>query len=362
MKILVIASNNAGSQKAHAINLFKMADGFQRCGHHVLLITKKSIKKIDRSELYEIYGMSTDIQWIQIPNFLGDHLLFSIAALPFVILFSPEIIYTRHYESSWLFTKTGFSVVAETHVYPDNNTKELQNFIKATHSPNFKELITINEILGDSFLQRGCAEKIQILPDAVDPKLFERPDILPPSPYLTNKKIIAYAGHLYDYKGIRTILGAAKELPDIDFYLIGGLPEDIEKQRKKIEDLKLKNVFLEGLKPHTEVPKYLWHADILLLPPNKDHPSAKWTSPLKAGEYLISGTPVIASDIPGLRRWFASNEVEYVPPDDSHEMALAILRLLSDEKRREFLRNNGLRWAHENTYAKRAEKILNLIL
>lgn len=361
MKIIVIAAHNAGSPKAHAINLIKTAKGFHNCGHEVILITKKSFGTMSKTALYNSYGIPMDILWIQLPNFLGEHLLFAIATLPLALKLSPDLVYARNYAVPWLWTRFGVNTVGESHAHPSNESTWFKKFLQSSHNKFFKALITINETLGVSYLNKGAASKILVLPDAVDPKLFERPNVLPSSPYRSPKKIVTYAGHLYDYKGIPTILEAAKELPDIEFHLVGGLPEDIDRQKKRISDMKLANVYLDGLKPHAEVPNYLWHADILLLPPSADHPSARWTSPVKAGEYLLSGTPVIATSIPALKRWFTDKEVEFINPDAPHEMATAIRYLLSNKERRDGLTRNGIKWALENTYAKRAEKIVEYV-
>jgi len=361
MKIVVISAVNAGSQMAHAINSIEMADGFHSCGHQVMLITRKPLKKVNDVDLYDLYGISSDILWIQIPNFSGEHLLFAIATLPFVLKYSPDLIYARNYAVPWLWTKLGINTVGESHAHPSNESTWFKKFLRSSHNNFFKALITINETLEESYLNKGASNKILVLPDAVNPKLFERPNVLPPSPYRSDKKIVTYAGHLYDYKGIPTILGAAKELPDVEFHLIGGLPEDIDRQKKKISEMKLTNVYLDGLKQHKEVPNYLWHSDILLLPPSADHPSAQWTSPVKAGEYLLSGTPVIATNIPALKRWFTDKEVEFISPDEPHEMATTVRYLLSNKERTEELSRNGIRWALENTYAKRAEKIVEYV-
>ena len=122
--------------------------------------------------------------------------------------------------------------------------------------------------------------------------------------------------------------------------------------------MRLNNVFFYGHQQHSNVPPFLWHSDILLLPPSAHHPSAEWTSPVKAGEYLMSGTPVIATAIPALKRWFTDKEVEFIEPDSPGQMAEAIKRVLSNEGRRLELIKNGIEWAKNNTYEKRAEKIL----
>lgn len=218
--------------------------------------------------------------------------------------------------------------------------------------------VTISETLREYYAAQGAdASKIRVLPDAVDLSMFLRPGDPGPSPYRSGRANVAYAGHLYDYKGIPTILEAAARLPDIDFHLVGGWPEDVERHRRTVEERDLGNVTLHGLRKYSEVPAYLWHADLLLLPPSGDHPSAAWTSPVKLGEYLASGVPVISTDIPALRTWLTDNESEFIAPDDGNEMAGAIGKLLDDRSRYESLSVNGVTRAHALSYESRASVI-----
>ena len=117
------------------------------------------------------------------------------------------------------------------------------------------------------------------------------------------------------------------------------------------------NVTFHGLRKYCEVPAYLWHADLLLLPPSGGHPSAAWTSPVKLGEYLASGTPVISTDIPALRTWLTEKETEFVAADDGAAMAAAIRRLLRDKGRYDELSANGVTLAHSLSYETRAATI-----
>jgi glycosyltransferase involved in cell wall biosynthesis len=115
------------------------------------------------------------------------------------------------------------------------------------------------------------------------------------------------------------------------------------------------------MQPHKDVPPYLWHADLLLLPPSQHHPSAAWTSPLKLGEYLASGTPVIATQIPALQDWLTPEDVAFVPPDDAAALAQAITDLLNDPPKQQALSQNTRQKARTLSYTHRAETILSLL-
>jgi glycosyltransferase involved in cell wall biosynthesis len=161
-----------------------------------------------------------------------------------------------------------------------------------------------------------------------------------------------------DYKGIPTILEAAKRLPNVSFHLVGGWPEDVVRQQERAQALGLTNTTFHGLKPHLEIPPFLWHADVLLLPPSRYHPSALWTSPLKLGEYLASGTPIVASRIPALQSWVTDEEVEFVTPDDPRSLALGIQRILQDPSTARRRSQAGIKKAESLSFERRAESIL----
>lgn len=121
----------------------------------------------------------------------------------------------------------------------------------------------------------------------------------------------------------------------------------------------LANAIFDSLKTHSAVPPFLWQADTLLLPPPHHHPSAAWTSPLKLGKYLASGTSVVATDIPALRAWVTDKEVEFVLADNGNALAEGIRHVLSDKTRNKQLQRAGIRKAKELSYERRAQAILD---
>jgi glycosyltransferase involved in cell wall biosynthesis len=233
--------------------------------------------------------------------------------------------------------------------------------MKGTRRRAFRLLVTISTHLARDYQTLGVpSEKILVLPDAVDLNLFTRPTLLPDRPYAGNRPVVTYAGHLYDYKGIPTILQAAQLMPEVDFHLIGGLPDDLARYATTIQRDDLHNVFLHGICPHAEVPPFLWHADVLLLVPSAHHPSAAWTSPIKLGEYLASGTPVVATSIPALRDWLTDEEVHFVEPDEPQALADGIRAVLTDQEHARQRSQMGLEKSKSLSYPKRAGRILEM--
>jgi glycosyltransferase involved in cell wall biosynthesis len=365
VRILVASAFEASSPRAHAINTVKMAEGFARLGHQVTLVCKRSaVGKHKPSELAEFYGMTKRIKWVQLPHEVlnrevGLHWMFAFFAMLVALRVRPKLIFARNYIFPWSSSLVGFMTVAESHAHPDNNSAPFLRLVEASHHRNFVLWVTISRRLADHYCSLGVpANKIAVLPDAVDLNLFTRSNAIPASPYTGGRPVVTYVGHLYDYKGIPTILKTAELLPEVQFHLVGGLPEDILRHRKHIEKLRLGNVTLHGWRSHGEIAHYLWHADVLLLPPSANHPSAAWTSPVKLGEYLASGTPVVATAIPALRDWLTENEAKFVEPDNAESMGKGIMEILEHPEYGMRLAKKGFEKAQGLSYERRAQSIL----
>lgn len=360
MKVLVSGVFESSSQKAHAINTVKMAQGFARCENEVTLICRRPpAGPLPEQEFFSRYSVTEPMRLVQLPNITGEYWRYALACLPEIQRFRPDFVYARNYILPWLTSRLGIATVAESHAHPDNKSRPFLRLVNGSQHEAFRSWVTISKHLADHYHSLGVPKtKLLILPDAVDLQMFLRPAKLPPSPFVSAPPHVVYAGHLYDYKGIPTILGAASHLPEVQFHLVGGLDGDIDRQRRRVAEMGLKNVTLHGHVPHSSIPRYLWNADILLLPPSSKHPSAKWTSPVKMGEYLASGVPIIASGIPALRDFLTHDEVMFVRPDDPFDLARAVKAILVSPGAKEKMIKAARRRAEELSYNHRARKVL----
>lgn len=355
MKISVVGEFEAGSHRAHAINVVKTAGGFVRLGHQVTLTCfPPTDAGLDPASVYA----EPAIRWQYIapgPEFTGS-------ALAGVRSFAPDMLYARSFKLGAAGARAGIPTVLETHAHiGDTNPLLLECLCLAGPNGPLHGVVTISESLRAHFISRGAApDRVHTVPDGVDLDLFARPSLLPPSPWDHEQSPRAvYAGHLYEYKGIPTILRAAALTPDWSFELLGGTPDDQNRTRASITAAGLNNVTVHGAVPHAHVPPWLWHADALLLPPEPDDPSALWTSPVKLGEYLASGTPIIASDIPGLKSWVAEPAVRWFVAGDPVSLSDQLRRLgAASDADRTAARIAARETAERFCYPRRAEQIL----
>lgn len=145
------------------------------------------------------------------------------------------------------------------------------------------------------------------------------------------KPIALYTGHLYEWKGVHTLAEAARLLPDVEVLFVGGAPKDIEAFKKTYGHIDA--IRIVGYRPHDEIPLWQKAADVLVLPNTATKRISKYnTSPMKLFEYMASGRPIVASDVPSIREIVSKETACLVTPDDPEALAEGIQRALGDRE------------------------------
>lgn len=356
---------------AHAINVVKTAGGFARIGHRVVVCCQPPRDGTPIERIARDYA-EPSLEWRFAPPDLasanGDpSLAFAGWAVRVCRDEGASLVYARHFHAALLAARGGTTTVLETHAHAKDPNRLLEDCFLATRVPEsspirpIEAIVTISQTLRKDYVSRGAAPaRVHVVPDGVDLDLFApRAGSVRPADLPAGRPVALYAGHLYEYKGIPTILAAAEQLPSVAFALLGGLPEDIRRVQETAACKGLSNLFVLGARSHAEVPRYLAHADVLLLPPSAAHPSAQWTSPVKLGEYLASGRPVVASDIPALRDWVDEPAVCWFRADDGASLAEAVSTTLTQRAARSLDRRSlATLLARRLSYPARARAIL----
>lgn len=175
-----------------------------------------------------------------------------------------------------------------------------------------------------------------------------------------DKKIIMYTGHLFSWKGVRTLAEAAALLPEnAMIYFVGGTEEDRIDMQRFIADRKLPRIaFVEHQTPE-KMPRYMRAADVLVLPNTaKEEASRVETSPVKLFEYLAAGKAIVASDLPSIRDVVTAKEVFFATPDNPADFARAIGEAMNGDSSKT---QAGKLLAASHSWEKRAESILALV-
>jgi len=173
--------------------------------------------------------------------------------------------------------------------------------------------------------------------------------------------IVAYAGHLYPWKGVDVLIEALALLPDVAGRIVGGHPREPDLERATAlaaaRDLGPRVQFT-GLLPPQDVAGAIADADVLVLPNTATEVSARYTSPLKLFEYLAAGRPIVASRLPALAEVLEDGvNALLVAPGDPTALADAIRRLLADPALALRLAARAFADAEQYSWARRAERL-----
>jgi len=157
--------------------------------------------------------------------------------------------------------------------------------------------------------------------------------------YPKDKFIIGYIGTLDFHKQLGVLIDVFKELlkdyPNLYLVIIGDGPA-LVKLREKVINLSLsQNVQLEGWIKHEHINENLNCFDLAV-----HHYANTYMNPLKIFEYLSSGLPVIAPDIPSVRAIFRNREDLLITGPSHLELKNAMKEVLTDEKLKGRLSNN----------------------
>jgi glycosyltransferase involved in cell wall biosynthesis len=176
--------------------------------------------------------------------------------------------------------------------------------------------------------------------------------------------VIGYAGHLYPWKGVDLVIEAVAALPDSLGLIVGGHEKEPDLARVKAFAELLNcatRVTFTGLIPPAEVAARLREADVLALPNPASAISSEFTSPLKLFEYMASGRPIVASNLPSLREVLRDGEnALLVEPGNPQALTAGIERIKNDPALGARLAAQASADVREFTWTRRAERLEGL--
>lgn len=114
---------------------------------------------------------------------------------------------------------------------------------------------------------------------------------------------VLYVGNVAGYRiDPRLLAGARAAAGDGTLVLVGetGLGDTEAVPEELAAVLSDPKVFVAGPQPHADLPAWMAHCDVALIP-FQDNAHTRGSLPLKLYEYLAAGLPVVARDLPNLR-------------------------------------------------------------
>lgn len=387
IKLAYVANMRVPSEKAHFLQSVKMCEAFSEMGAAVTLFVPRrgnSPEMVAGADFYHDFQIKTpfNICYLNSWDFIGlgrwsKSLRYRLQELSFAL----SVFWTfrregknfdacicRDLYSTLMWAYAGSPVdlpfFHEAHFFP----RRLLSF-QFRALQRISGIFAISKGLETSFINAGTErESIFYAPDGVDIAMFSKgissSDARKQLGWPLEGKIILYCGHLYPWKGVYTLVDAARYLKqDCQLVLVGGTKEHQDRLSGYIKDKGLERVELAGYVKPSEIPRYLSAADVCVLPHSAlDIQTRSYSSPLKMFEYMACSRPIVASDIPSISEVLTNGkDAVLVRPDDSHALAEGIGLVLDDEKLSRSLCRNALAEIKNFSWSQRAESMLSVV-
>jgi glycosyltransferase involved in cell wall biosynthesis len=379
MDIVYFSNAQIPSRSTNALQVMRMCAGFRRAGAGVTLVHPRRIGNRPEGydgDLWSFYGIAERFPIVSLPTPLTRRAaqvrVFArpIEAVPLATYLAyiarpgaaPFVAYARSLLAAWLIQRirrrlhTSSScraVVVELHDEPRRCRD--WNLLREVDG-----VVVISAALRERLIRQSpdLADRVWVEHDGVDLRLFE-PEKLDRVGArrklgLSDEPVAVYTGRVNVEKGAGVLLDAAVLLDEWKVVLVGRVYERAFLERRPA------SVLFTGFVPPRHVPTYLAAADVLVLPSTDQLPYAAYTSPLKLFEYMASGRPIIASDLPALREVLRHEENALLfKSGDADALASAATRLLSNTGLAKRLQENARADAASHSWDGRASRILD---
>ncbi|MBI4134791.1 MAG: glycosyltransferase [Candidatus Sungbacteria bacterium] len=363
MKLIYIAASRIPTEKAHGIQIMQMCAALTRCGAEVELWIP-SRKNYICDDPFEYYGIETRFPIRRFPIWEAWWLPFGLGYLLLQYSFSRSlkkelselpksvVIYTRDIQPGAVARRLGKTVVWEAHTV----NQEAKTLI--SQWAVFTGIVSISQGLKNELvrLSKLPEERILVARDGFDDQLFRN------LPRETRHNYVAlYGGSAQLWKGVDTLVEAAKDIRGQITLALSGSRDDIQRIKRKKEERNAINIEIKSVS-HAEMPKLLSTSDTAIIPNLGGIPiSERYTSPLKAFEAAAAGVPIIVSDLPSLREIFTDDEVTFFPAGDSAALAKAVAYVKEHYEEAKEKARRAQDKIQEYTWDRRASNILRWI-
>ncbi|MFP7470590.1 glycosyltransferase [Niallia taxi] len=176
----------------------------------------------------------------------------------------------------------------------DQNKKD-STFLRKMYGlaeDNSELIFTVSKELKSTFFSKH--KNAFYIPNAINLKTYKlldenshRPSDLPQGP------IVGYVGLMQERLDVKILNQSLSENPNVQFVFLGPV---FNKNYFKTT-MQYKNAHFIGPKHHSQIPLYLKHFDICIIP-HKVNNFTKSMNPLKLYEYLAAGKEVITTSVP----------------------------------------------------------------
>jgi glycosyltransferase involved in cell wall biosynthesis len=183
---------------------------------------------------------------------------------------------------------------------------------------------------GYSLYEAKCKQHVNVhpFPSSVDVDHFAKATLNPNEPHdLQNipHPRVGFIGVIDERMDIELLRQVSAERPDLHFVMIGPVVKISEDELPRGE-----NVHYLGQKQYDDLPNYLAHLDVAMLP-FAINDSTRFISPTKTPEYLAAGKPVISTPIRDVVRPYGEKDLVVIA-ENSEAFVVGLEHLLNDDQ------------------------------
>lgn len=251
---------------------------------------------------------------------------------------------------------------AEEHASPV--TKVLSFFERWI--PKHADRITyVSEFLGHEIKKLGLGQKARKITNGAnidEVKLIDQTKAKQKLGLEKETKYLVSVGNTYFPQALKTLflaLEKIKQKEKVKLLMVGLV--DINPEVRKIFSQIEKEVILTGSVPFEKVLVYLSAADVLVLP-MENNPIEKARFPIRLGDYLASGKPIVASAVGEVKYYLEKNKAGLVNnPRSIDELAENIIKLIKNKSLSQEISQNARNLAkRELAWGKIANKLMKI--
>ncbi|MDJ0763361.1 MAG: glycosyltransferase [Myxococcota bacterium] len=354
--------------------VISMVDALGRVGADVTLLlpAKWGQKPATVAELARYYevdaGFSVTSVKSVFPSTRGvEKLGHGVSCLSADVYKNADVIYTRNLPT--VFFSLALSdkpVVYETYRPWPRQVKALVPFLMwMIDHRQFLGAITHSQLAGQSFVDIGLSrDKLLVAyngyhPDRMKPALSRR-NARKKLGLPNSGRIVLYAGHVNQAKGLGLMLDLAVRRPNTHFVIVGSREQgDLERRAHAIP-----NVAVVPWQPFGRTVQYLYAADVLFIPPSAGPLEKAGTTvlPIKTFLYMAAGRAIIGPSTPDLIEVLEDGRnAVLVEPDNPDAAYSGLCALLDNPQKLKMLGRQAARDAASLTWENRATEVLTFI-
>jgi glycosyltransferase involved in cell wall biosynthesis len=205
---------------------------------------------------------------------------------------------------------------------------------------------TANQLLEE---RKEWNENFHLVPNGVE---YERFSVKPKEPAEDIRQIdgpvVGFIGTLSDWVDIELMAKVAGKMKHVSFVWVGPSHTNVDSLRSQ------KNVHLLGPKPYEDLPAYIHHFDVCVIPFKINQLTVN-VNPVKMYEYFATGRPVVSAPLPEVKKYEGIVEIA----ETKEEWVDAIEKALSEDSVEKSQARKQI--AQENSWEARWEKVDGLI-